>query len=472
MNPLVAALAHIVGDTGIVTAADELAPYLTDFRARYKGDALCAVRPASTEQVAAVVAACAQHAVPVQPQGGNTSLCGGAVPTAGERGVVVNLARMRRIRAIDIANNSMTVEAGCVLAEVQRAAVEAGRYYPVSLGAEGSCQIGGNIATNAGGTGVLRYGNTRENVLGLEVVLPDGTVWNGLRGLRKDNSGFDLKHLFIGSEGLLGIVTAATLRLHPLNTRHLATWLAPTSIDAAVELLARFQSALGQKLTAFELLNCAQLQNVLRHAPERQSPVDATHPWHILVELGDAASDDGLRPSLEGLLETALADGLLIDAAIASSEAQRAAMWALRHGITEANRSSGRGVTHDIAVPVSRIPEFLRSACPALEARFAGIRIVIAAHLGDGNLHFVTLFDIDVWNAFPDQQAVVDEVHRISYDIAIGLGGTFSAEHGIGQYLIAEMAQYKSPAELALMRAIKQALDPKGLFNPAKVLPG
>ncbi len=471
MKVLIDELVGIVGETGVLTETLELEPYVTDFRGRYKGNALCAVRPRSTEEVAGVVARCVARSVPVQAQGGNTSLCGGSVPYARERGVIVSLSRMRRIRDIDAANNSMTVDAGCVLADVQRAAADAGRFYPVSLGAEGSCQIGGNIATNAGGTGVLRYGNTRENVLGLEVVLPDARIWRGLRALRKDNTGFDLKHLFIGSEGLLGIITAATLKLHPLATHHVAAWLAPVSIDAALELLSLFQSTLGSQLSAFELMNAAQLGDVLKHTTGQKSPLDPKGPWHVLAELGDAADEPGLRSGLEHVLQTALSKRLLTDAAVAGSEAQRAAMWKIRHSITEANLKAGRGISHDIAVPVSKIPEFVRRVSPALEQRFPGIRIVIVGHFGDGNLHFIPQFSFDAWDAFQDPEAIVDEVHRITYGIATELGGTFSAEHGIGQYLVAEMRQYKSEVELSLMRSIKHALDPQGLFNPAKVIP-
>lgn len=471
MKALLDDLVRIAGETGVLSQAQELAPYVTDARGRYSGTALCVVRPRSVEEVAAVVACCTQRSVPIQPQGGNTGLCGGSVPYAGERGVILSLSRMRRIREIDAANNSITVDAGCVLADVQRAAVDAGRFYPVSLGAEGSCQIGGNIATNAGGTGVLRYGNTRENVLGLEVVLPNATVWNGLRALRKNNTGFDLKHLFIGSEGLLGIITAATLKLHPLNAHHVAAWLAPVNIEAAVEVLALFQSSLGSQLTAFEVMNSAQLRTTLKHLSDRQSPLDPDHPWHILAELGATADEAGLRAGLENLLQTAITSGLLADAAVASNETQRAAMWTIRHSVTEAIGKAGRGIAHDIAVPVSKIPEFLRRAGPALEQRFAGIQIIIVGHLGDGNLHFVPMFSHETWAAFADQQAVVDEVHRLTYGVATELGGTFSAEHGIGQYLLAEMRQYKSEVELSLMRSVKQALDPRGLFNPAKVIP-
>jgi FAD/FMN-containing dehydrogenase len=471
MTALIEDLAGIVGETGLLTEPQEVEPYVTDFRGRYKGNALCVVRPRSTEEVAAVIARCVARSVPVQAQGGNTGLCGASVPFAGGRGVIVSLSRMRRIRDIDAANNSITVDAGCVLADVQRAAADAGRYYPVSLGAEGSCQIGGNIATNAGGTGVLRYGNTRENVLGLEVVLPDARIWNGLRALRKDNTGFDLKHLFIGSEGVLGIITAATLKLHPLDSHHAAAWLAPVSVDAALKLLSLFQSTLGSQLSAFELMNAAQLADILEHTSGHKSPLDPTCPWHVLVELGNAGDEPGLRVGLEHVLQKALSQQLLTDAAVASSEAQRAAMWKIRHSVAEANLKAGAGIAHDIAVPVSKVPEFVHRVTPVLQRRFPGIRIVIVGHFGDGNLHFIPQFSFDVWNAFPDQEAVVAEVHRLTYDIAAELGGTFSAEHGIGQYLLAEMRHYKTEVELSLMRAIKHALDPKGLFNPAKLIP-
>ncbi len=471
MDALIKSLAQIVGETGVLTGAAEVDAFVTDCRNRYKGTAACVVRPRSTEEVAAIVALCVANSVPIQPQGGNTSLCGGSVPFPGEGSVILSLSRMNRVRAIDAANNSMTVDAGCVLADIQRAAVDAGRFYPVSLGAEGSCQIGGNIATNAGGTGVLRYGNTRENILGLEVVLPDATIWDGLRGLRKNNTGFDLKHLFIGSEGLLGIVTAATLKLHPLDTHNIATWLAPASIDAAVELLGLFQASLGPQLSAFETMNAGQLQMVLKFMSHPQSPLDPAYPWHILAEFSCALDEAGLRASLEGVLQTGISSGLIIDAAVAGSEAQRAALWALRHNVTDAIKAAGRGIAHDIAVPVSQIPEFLRRITPVLEQRFEGIQIIIVGHLGDGNLHFVPVFANEIWDTFPDPDAIIAELHRLTYGVAADLGGTFSAEHGIGRYLLSEMRQYKSETELSLMRAIKHTLDPKGLFNPGKVIP-
>lgn len=463
----------LIGEAHVLSAdrGDDLSAYTRDWRNKFEGPALAVLRPANTGEVQAIVRFAARSGVAIIPQGGNTGMCGASVPTANGRQAILQLGRLNRLLDIDPENNTATVEAGCILQTLQEQAVAAGRLFPLSLGAEGSCQIGGNIATNAGGTGVLRYGNTRENVLGLEVVLPDATIWNGLRALRKDNSGFDLKHLFIGSEGLLGIITAATLKLHPLNTRHVAAWLAPVSLDAAVELLALFQASLEGRLTAFEIMNAAHVHNALALGTGLKSPLDPAHPWHLLAELGDAAADDGLRASLENLLQAALSHGLLADAAVASNEAQRAAMWAMRHSVADATQKAGRGITHDIAVPVSKIPEFMRRVSPVLEQRFAGMRIVIVGHLGDGNLHFIPLFEFDAWDAFPEPQAVIDEVHRLTYAVAAELGGTFSAEHGIGRYLVAEMRQYKSAVELSLMRSIKRALDPQGLFNPAKVIP-
>jgi FAD/FMN-containing dehydrogenase len=468
MTQLIKDMARIVGEAGVLSASRDLEAYVSDCRGRSKGSALCVVRPASVEEIAAVVAKCLEHGVPIQPQGGNTSLCGGSVPLEGERGVILSLARMRRIREIDTANNSITVDAGCVLADVQRAALDAGRLYPVSLGAEGSCQIGGNIATNAGGTGVLRYGSTRDNVLGLEVVLSDASIWHGLRGLRKDNTGFDLKHLFIGSEGVLGIISAATLKLHPLDTQQFTTWLAPASLDAAVELLALFQSVLGPYLSAFEIMNSAQVKNVLAHVSDRQSPLDSSHPWHLIAELG---ANTDIRPDLERVLEKAISSRLLIDAALAASEAQRAAIWKVRHSVVEANNKAGRRIVHDIAVPLSRIPEFVRRASAAVAERYPKVQIVIVGHIGDGNLHFSPMFDFETWNAFADPEVVIEEVRRLTHDTAMALGGSFSAEHGVGRDMLAEMRRYKSPVELSLMRSIKRALDPHGLFNPGKVIP-
>ena len=468
MTQLIDEITKIVGEAGVLSAKQDLEPYISDCRGRFKGDALCVVRPASVQEISAVVAKCLERGVPIQPQGGNTSLCGGSVPAEGGSGLILSLARMRRIREIDTANNSITVDAGCVLADVQQAALNAGRIYPVSLGAEGSCQIGGTIATNAGGTGVLRYGNTRENVLGLEVVLPDASIWQGLRGLRKDNTGFDLKHLFIGSEGVLGIISAATLKLHPLNSQNFTSWIAVAGLDEAVELLASFQSAFGAHLSAFEIMNSAQVRKVVAFSQAQQSPLDPGYPWHIIAELGTNAD---IRPELERFLEKAISDHLIIDVALAESEAKRAAIWKMRHSVVEANNRAGRRIVHDIAVPVSSIPALVSRASAALLERYPELEILVVGHIGDGNLHFSPMFEFATWNEFADQEAVIDEVRRLTHDTTVALGGSFSAEHGVGREMLGEMRRYKSPVELALMRSIKCALDPRGLFNPGKVIP-
>jgi FAD/FMN-containing dehydrogenase len=410
--------------------------------------------------------------MPILPQGGNTSLCGGAVPgEAGVPPVIINLSRLRNIRSIDPVNNTIEVEAGCVLADVQQAAAEAGRLYPISLGAEGSCQVGGTIATNAGGTGVLRYGNTRDNVLGLEVVLPDGSIWDGLYALRKNNTGYDLKHLFIGSEGTLGIVTAAILKLHPTPSAHAAAWVCLESPTAALTLLGRVQAACGSKLSAFELINELQLDLVLSQVPGRRNPVADSRGWHVLVELADTGDASALGDELQQVLEHALSDGLVNDAVLALSDAQRAALWNLRHSVSEANKKAGVGLTTDCAVPVSAVPSFIERATEAVRRLVPDIPVIVVAHMGDGNVHFIPFFTFAQWDAISDKDAMAHRIRHAVNDAAHALGGTFSAEHGIGRTLIGEMAHYKPRVELALMQAVKNAFDPGGLFNPGRLLP-
>ncbi|MCW0211326.1 MAG: FAD-binding oxidoreductase, partial [Achromobacter sp.] len=379
---LLDALAQALGADAILHSEADLAGYTEDWRGRYKGPALCVALPGDTRQVSEIVRLCREHGTPVLPQGGNTSLCGGAVPAAeGRPPVIVNLSRMRRIRRVDAANNSMEVEAGCVLAAVQAAAAAEGRLYPVSLGAEGSCQIGGTIATNAGGTGVLRYGNTRDNVLGLEVVLPDGAIWNGLTALRKNNTGYDLKHLFIGAEGTMGIVTAAVLKLHPLPIAHAVAWLAPESPQAALDILGLFQRACGSRLSAFEMIDSNQLDVVMAHVPGRKNPLADAHPWHVLVELSDTGDDAALQDLLQRILEQASEQGLLRDAIVANSGAQRAALWEVRHCVSEGNKKAGVGLTTDTAVPVSAVPRFIDEATQAVRRLVPGLPVLIVAHL-------------------------------------------------------------------------------------------
>jgi FAD/FMN-containing dehydrogenase len=423
--------------------------------------------PGSTEEVAAVVRACVAAGVAVVPQGGNTGLCGGATPTRGE--VVVSLRRMNRIRAIDADNNSITVEAGCTLHAVQEAAREADRLFPLSLAAEGSATIGGNLSTNAGGVQVLRYGNARELTLGLEVVLADGRIWNGLRALRKDNTGYDLKHLFIGAEGTLGLITAATLKLFPRPRTHATAWVAVPDPASAVRLLGRLRDAAGDNVTAFEIVGRPALELVLRHIPNARDPLLGKPAWQVLIELGGSSDMGGdLSATLERALEAAAEDGIVNDAVLAASEAQTAALWALRENVSEAQKIEGISIKHDIAVPVSRIAEFIARADAALRAAFPEVRIICFGHIGDGNLHYnQSRSDAQSNDEFIAQTGAVN---RIVHDLVHGLGGSISAEHGLGQLKREEVLRYKSQTEMDLMRAVKQALDPRGLMNPGKLL--
>lgn len=468
---LVRKLIHELGSDAVLKAGVDMLGYVEDWRGRYRGTAVCVTLPASTAQVATIVRLCAEFDTPVLPQGGNTSLCGGAVPDDQNAPVIVNLSRLRKIRQIDPANNSMVVEAGCVLAEVQLTAAESGRLYPISLGAEGSCQIGGTISTNAGGTGVLKYGNTRENILGLEVVLPNGEIWDGLAALRKDNTGLDMKHLFIGAEGTLGIVTAAVLKLHPLPTNHALAWFAPTDARAATAILGRLQQTCGGWLSAYEMLNSPQMDAVLAYVPNRKNPFSVSHPWHVLVELADASPGEHLSAALQSTLEAATSDGLISDAVIATSEAQRATLWEIRHSVSEANKKAGMGLTTDCAVPVSAVPEFIEQATRAVHAIVPDLPISIVAHLGDGNVHFIPSFSFEAWGALPNQEIMASTIRHKVNDVAHALDGTFSAEHGIGQTGVDEMARYKSPVALSMMHALKNTFDPKNLFNPGRLLP-
>ena len=465
-------LRSLLGPDAVLTGETDVAPHATDWRGRYRGNAACVVLPRSTEEVAAVVRACAEVGVPIVPQGGNTSLCEGAIPRSGEpASVVISLQRMRRVRSIDVSNNSIEVDAGCVLAQVQHAAAEHGRLYPVSLGAEGSCQIGGNIATNAGGTGVLRYGNTRDNVLGIEAVLPDGRIWDGLYRLRKNNTGFDLKHLFIGSEGTLGVITGATLKLHPLPTAHAVAWMALESPRAALAMLGRFQQRCGGVLSAYEMMNDVQLGIVVDHVAGRRAPLPVAHRWHVLVELADTGDEAALTVLLQDVIEHGVDSGNVVNAAIASSGQQRADFWEVRHSVSEGNKKAGMGINTDCAVPVSAVSEFIERATQATHEILPGVPIIVVAHVGDGNVHFIPLAGFAQWRAFDDADAVSHRVKHAVNEVAHALRGTFSAEHGIGQQLTQEMSLFKPPVELDLMRGIKRLIDPHNLFNPGRLLP-
>jgi FAD/FMN-containing dehydrogenase len=457
-----------VGDAHVLTDGD-LGAWEQDWRKRTRGRALAVVRPGGTAEVAAVVHACAAHGTSLVPQGGNTGLVVGGVPDASGTQVLLSLQRMNRVRALDRANLTLTVEAGCVLQAVQQAADEAGLLFPLSLAAEGSCTIGGNLATNAGGTQVLRYGNARELCLGLEVVTAAGEVWDGLTGLRKDNTGYDLRDLFIGSEGTLGVITAATMRLHPRPAARMTALAACADLPACVGLLGLAQSRLGAGLTGFEVMERFCLALVERHFPQLPRPLPPA-PWTVLLEHSDDEGEARARARFEALLEEAMERGLVHDAAVAESIAQSRAMWHLRESIPMAQAEEGLNVKHDISLPVSAIPAFVADTDQALREAFPGVRLVNFGHLGDGNLHYNVQAPEGV--APPEFLARSESaVNEVVYDAVQRFGGSFSAEHGVGALKLHEMAARKSPVALQLMRAIKQALDPRGIMNPGRIVP-
>ena len=468
-DALRARIAAVVGDKGLVTDEGAKAPYLAELRGRYVGRTPFVVRPTTTAEVAEVVRLCAEAGIAVVPQGGNTGLLAGGIPF--ERGdeVLISLSRMNRIRQIDPVEDSITVEAGCILQHIQQAAAEVERLFPLSLGAEGSCQIGGNISTNAGGIQVLRYGSMRKLVLGLEVVLPDGRVWNGLRRLRKDNTGYDLKQLFIGAEGTLGIITAAVLEL-VARPRSLATaFVALADLEASTALFSRARGRLGDSLTSFELIPRIGLDFAQRHVAGSVEPLEGRHDWYALIEAGSSA-EGGLDEALEALLAESYEAGLVPDAAIAQSEAQRADFWRLREAIVEGQKFEGGSIKHDITVPIAAVPDFIRRASAAVDALIPGIRPVAFGHVGDGNVHFnLSQPEGAERAAF---MARWEEVNRLVHDVTVELEGSISAEHGIGRMKVAENARTKDPLEIELMQTLKQALDPKGLMNPGKVVSG
>jgi len=464
---LLDALREAVGERHVLSDGD-LSAWELDWRKRYRGRALAVVRPATTAEVAAVVKACVLHGAGIVPQGGNTGLVGGSVPDASGTQVVLSLARMNRIRGIDAANSTLTADAGCVLQSLQEAAAAQGLLLPLSLAAEGSCMIGGNLATNAGGTQVLRYGNARELCLGLEVVTAAGDVWDGLSGLRKDNTGYDLRDLFIGSEGTLGVITGATLKLYPQPAAVMTALAIVPSLEAAVRLLQRAQARLGAGLTGFEVMGQLALDLVRKHFPQLPRPVPPAS-WTVLLEQSDTEGEAHARALFESLLESALEDGIVEDAAVAESIEQSNAMWHLRESIPLAQAEEGLNIKHDISLPVSRIAAFVAGTDAALQAAIPGVRLVNFGHLGDGNLHYNV--------QAPEGGSAADFLHEhearvnaIVYDAVTAHGGSISAEHGIGALKREELAQRKSPVALALMRAIKQALDPAGLMNPGRVL--
>jgi FAD/FMN-containing dehydrogenase len=459
----------ILGPAGCLEAPQDVAPYLTDFRRLYRGATPLVACPASTADVAAVLSTCHELGVGVVPQGGNTSYCGGATPHEDGREIVLSLRRMDRVRELDADNFSMIAEAGCLLADVRHAAEAAGRFFPLTLGSEGSCQIGGNLSTNAGGLNALRYGVARDLVLGLEVVLPDGRVIDGLTSLRKDNTGYDLRHLFIGAEGTLGVITAASLKLFPLPRSVETAFVAVPDLDAAVQLLTRLRTDTGDAVTTFEFLPRIAVEFATRHIPGVGDPLDRPYEAYVLCEVSTARDDRGLRVLLESALERALADGLVLDAVLAESLAQRDALWKLRESIPEAQRAEGASIKHDVSVPVAALPRFLHEAQAAVLALVPTARLVTYGHVGDGNLHFNV--SVPMGGDAEEFLARAPAIHEAVHGIVRRFRGSISAEHGIGRLKRAALAHHKGAVEIEVMRAIKRALDPKGILNPGKVLP-
>jgi FAD/FMN-containing dehydrogenase len=467
--PLLRRLSEIVGERGLLTEPADTAPYATDWRRLYHGRTAAVVRPAGTAELAAVVRLCAAEGVRMVPQGGNTSMVGGAVPAEDGSELVLSLSRMNRVRDVDPVDLTMTVEAGVTLKAAQAAAAEAGCLLPLSIGSEGTAQIGGVLATNAGGNNTVRYGNARDLVLGLEVVLPDGQVWDGLRRLRKDNTGYCLRQLFVGSEGTLGIITAAVLKLAPRLRETEVALCAVASPRAALELFTRFQSYDPGAIQAFEYMSGQGMAFVLAHIPGAVLPLAAPAAHYVLVDLGTARPNAGLRAGMEQVLEAALADGVVVDAAIAESEAQRAAIWRLREEHSEAQKRAGASVKNDVSVPVSRVPDLIERADAACRALIPGVRMVPFGHMGDGNIHLnlEQPEDMEAADFLALDHAIMDTVGEIVRD----LGGSFSAEHGVGKLKPYMMPSWRGGAELDTMRRIKRALDPHGLMNPGKMLP-
>jgi FAD/FMN-containing dehydrogenase len=468
-DQIISSLTEIVGRQHVILPNDDQEPYVVDWRGRYHGKAIAVVKPASTREVADVVRLCAANGILITPQGGNTGMCGAATPPSAPSAVVVRLDRMRRIRNVSPLANTITVEAGCILAEVQQAAGEAGRLFPLSLGAEGSCQIGGNIATNAGGTAVLRYGPMRDLVLGLEVVLPDGRVFDGLRALRKDNTGYDLKQLFIGAEGTLGIITAAVLKLFAPPKSRAVAMVALPGVEQALQVLTLLRNMVGDRLGSLEIMSRAQVQVIAEHVPDVSIPFALDAGFYLLIELTDTLADVDLRTPLENVLAEALESEVIADAILAESESQAKALWHIRHSVSEAGKRAGFVVSHDSAVPLDGQAAFITNVERRITEAVPDARVVMHGHIGDGNIHVLAILD-PARVADPEaRQELVTRINLIVDDETRALRGAISAEHGIGLSNRARLARVTDPVEMELMRRLKAALDPSRTMNPDKI---
>jgi len=467
-DQLLARFAAIVGARNVLTGEAEQAPYLTEWRGYYRGRTPAVLRPGSVEEIAAILRLANETGTPIVPQGGNTGLVGGQIPDESGREVVLSLDRLERIRAIDAEGGTITAEAGVVLERLQEAAAEAGMLFPLSLGAQGSCRIGGNISTNAGGTAVLAYGNTRSLVLGLEVVLPTGEIWNGLRGLVKDNSGYDLKQLFIGAEGTLGVVTAAVLKLFPRPRGQAVAFAAVPDAAAALKLFRHARDAAGSGLTAFELMPRFLIELLRDHLPGARDPLDNPHPWYVLMEISSGRGDADARELLESALSAGLESGTVRDATIAASLDQAKLFWRMRHAVSEIQKHAGGSIKHDVSVAVEKVPSFIEKGSAAVSALIPSVIPVPFGHLGDGNIHFNFTQPSGM-----DRKAFMSrapEVHAAMTDVVVEFGGSIAAEHGIGRYKRELLKSVKSEVELEMMRKIKRAFDPHNILNPGRVI--
>ena len=457
-----------LGADAVLTVPEDVAPYLTDYRALYHGRASAVVLPRTVEQVRELLAFCNERRIAVVPQGGNTGYCGGATPNESGSEIVLALGHLDRIRSVDAAGYALVAEAGCILANVQQVADRAGRLFPMSLGSEGSCQIGGNLSTNAGGTQVVRYGMMRDLVLGLEVVLADGRLLSTLSSLRKDNTGYDVKSLFLGAEGTLGVITAASLKLYPKLRAAASAFVAVAGVQSAVDLLGELRETTGDRVSSFELIPRLAVELTARHIDGVSDPLDRPYAWYVLCELSSSRAEEPLAEMLESALASALERGLVLDAAIAQNERERSGFWRMREHIPEAQRRDGASLKHDVSLPISALPRFVERAADWVHEHVPEGRLVAYGHVGDGNLHFNL-------NQSPGVRpgallARADEVVRTVHDLVREFGGSFSAEHGIGRLKVGELERYASPVELDLMRTLKRTLDPNGILNPGKVL--
>ncbi|MCY0094131.1 FAD-binding oxidoreductase [Hoeflea ulvae] len=465
---LIARFAAITGAQNALTAASDIAPHLVELRGRFRGESPLVLRPADTEEVSAILRLAHETGTAIVPQGGNTGLVGAQTPSPGKGEVVLSLSRLNRIRSLDPVGQTMVAEAGVVLKQAQEAASEKGLLFPLSLGSEGSCQIGGNLSSNAGGTAVLAYGNMRQLCLGIEAVLPDGEIWHGLRALKKDNTGYDLRDLFIGAEGTLGVITAAVLKLFPEPAGHETIYAGVDSPEVALKLFRLAQDFCGPSLTGFELMPRIGIEFTTRHIEGVRDPLDAPHPWYVLIDISSGQSQEAARTMLEGLFVAADENGLIRDAAAAETGAQRQAFWTLRESMSWAQKPEGGSIKHDVSVPVAKVPEFLARADKAVLGAIPGARIVAFGHLGDGNIHYNISQP-----AGADTESFLarwEEMNALVHAIVLELNGSISAEHGIGQLKRDELAAIRSPVEMALMHRIKQAFDPRGIMNPDKVI--